>query len=277
MKEEHCPHLGGRAKRGGMQQVTIKYQPIRWLRFNRTAKGNLPETWEEVTPRQIVAIACTANNSISDIAFLAAMTGIRKRIIKKLSDFQRFCITEALTFFEVETMYNGFVIQQFKVKGIEYTTPKQKLKGMTFGQFIFVDTLFGIYMNDHKPADLHQFLAALCIPSGEKFNEENMEPHSHILAKAKPELKEALIINYQLVKAWLQKTYPLIFPEVEEPEDQQHSNTAKRPYDSSGWIKIFESIVGDSIIDRDKYAALPIHDTFRYLSRKIRENIKRKK
>ena len=263
-----------------MQPVTVKYQPLPWPRIKLTANGFLPESWAELNPLQFITISKLAKETVDDIAFLAAMTGIRKRIIKRLDDFHRFQMNEAFHFFTTDTSHNAFVLQKFKINGVVYAAPKPKLNGMTFEQFIFIDTWFGFYQDENKPENLHSFLASLYLPAGEKFNEEKTELNALLLANLHPSVKDAIVLNYQLVKAWIQKTYPLIFPELDKTgteNDEQKQQTEKRRYDSSGWIKIFDGIVGDNITKRDKYAAMPLHETLRYMSRRIKENMKRKK
>jgi hypothetical protein len=43
----------------------------------------------------------------------------------------------------------------------------------------------------------------------------------------------------------------------------------------SNWVKVYESLVGDDIVNQDKYSALPVHTVFRYLTTKLKENGRR--
>lgn len=263
-----------------MRQIKIKYYPFKKLPLALTANGQQPESWQEITPKQIITIARTHAETFSDVVFLAAMCGLRKSIVRKLDNYQRLQLSEALDFFATTHLHNAFALPWVKVKGTKYYTPKQKLKGMSFGQFIFVDTYMGLYQSKNNPDHLHKFIAALCLQST-FFNENHIEHAAKKMKKLPSATKEALVVNYLLIKAWLVKTYPLVFPEP-EPNHQPKGNheqdePTKFTFDSNSWIKIFESLVGDNIIDRDKYAQLPVHDVLRYLSKKIKENLKRKK
>ena len=95
-----------------------------------------------------------------------------------------------------------------------------------------------------------------------------------------PEEKTAINLNYRLVKEWLCNQYPIIF---QKPSDdletdpvaersRGHRGTAAGRSRGSDWVKLYESIVGDDIVNQDKYAALPLHTVFRYLTQKIKEN-----
>ncbi len=266
-----------------MNPIKITYRPISWLPIIFKANGVQPQIWTELTPPQIIALACAGNGTIDDAAFLAAMCDIRKFVIRKLDNYQRFQLSEALQFFKAGYMHNAFVQSYVKPGLKKYYTPKPKLKGMSFGQFIFADTYFGMYQAENKPEHLHKFIAALCIPNRKNFNEEEVEYRTKQITKLYTNEKEALVVNYMLIRAWLAKVYPLIFSEgVQEETNPPKSPFAKgdegkKKYDSSGWIKIFEGLVGDNITDHDKYAKLPVHEVLRYLSRKMKENMKKKK
>ena len=74
--------------------------------------------------------------------------------------------------------------------------------------------------------------------------------------------------NWGLVQLWLQKAYPLLFPEGDEAKPRVTHR--KR----SPWIAIFEDLVGDDIVNGDKYAMLPIHTVLKHLTKKIKQNAK---
>ena len=118
-----------------------------------------------------------------------------------------------------------------------------------------------------------------------------IDAHSPALAQiaigANPATLEAIAINYGLVREWLSDAYPLIFIKNEEknqnpessikyPESSPDSYRGQNPAHNS-WIKIFESLIGDDIVNHDKYAALPIHNVLRFMSEKIKQNMKRRK
>lgn len=237
----------------------------------------MPESWEEITPQQIIAIGCTYNNSISDIAFLSTITGIRKRVISRLDNYQRFILGESFDFLGTQNMHHAFVLPHVRVGETVFYTPLPRLKGMTFGQFIFIDTWFGIYQNNKNKNDLSRFLAALCLHDPKNFTEEQIDENAPVLSLLKSDIKEALVINFLLVKKWLMHSYPLVFPEPIENEEPESKNSEPAKYDTNSWIRIYDSLVGDDIPNRDAYSTWPVNEALRYLSRKIKESIKKKK
>ena len=297
-----------------MKQVTIKYQPFPLLKFSRTIKGNFPQKVEELSPGQLIAVAGLVKGTILEISFLAAITGISKRIIKKLDDYQQFNLMELFTIFNTTEPFHDFIIKEIitsshfslfsskspfggraKRRGLlsllspfggnaagkgGFFSPKPKLKGFTFGQFIFADTHFGNYMEAKKPEELHRFVASLYLPAGKKFDENIIEETYTQIAKTDTETLEAIVINYTLLREWLAQVYPMIFVKDSfdsAQDDKKPASGNEKPASSNnGWIKIFENLVGDDLVNHDKYANLPIHNVLRFLTKRIKENIKKK-
>jgi len=56
-------------------------------------------------------------------------------------------------------------------------------------------------------------------------------------------------------------------------EDSEKEDVKK--VKQSGWLKLFESLVGEDLINRDRYAELPVNTVFRHLTTKYKENAKR--
>ena len=145
---------------------------------------------------------------------------------------------------------------------------------MTFGQFVFVDSYFNNFSETGSPEDLNKFLASLYTPYNGKFKQGNIDNHVRF-GKLSNEIKEAVLINYMLVKQWLFVKYPLLFiAAVIDEEPSKHKT--KNNYDSMGWVKILENLIGDDIPNHRKYTNLPLHNVLRFLTRKIKESAKHK-
>lgn len=264
-----------------MRKVIIQYRPFKKLKFTRYFKGNFPSTWEETTPKQLIAIACLLKRSISDVQFLSVMTGLSKRIINRLDNFQRFQLIELFDTFHSNKPYNEFIIQELNCKTVTLHRPKPKLKGVTFGQYIFIATHFANYQESSDIKDLNKFIAATYLPHGLVFNENLIEEYSPFVNKLDLLTKEAIVINYHLIRDWLCEVYPMVFQKQEEQTEKENTeNTQKKKpipkRDPNSWIKVFDGLVGDDIINEDNYANLPMHNIFRYLTNQIKANAKRK-
>jgi hypothetical protein len=255
-----------------LKEIKISYNPVPFFRFTSVAKGYYPEKWCEVSPDQLKAIAQTYTGGISNHGFLEALTGIKKRILKKLNNFQQFKLMELVEFVNKIEPHSSFIINFVSLDGNVFTSPRPLLKGMTFGQFIFVDSFFRNYQQTKNREDLSRFLAALYLPAGKKFKEKLIENNSSILASIDAVTCEAIRLNYMLIFEWLMDLYPLVFPrDLETPKNIDKP----KQRDPQSWVKIFDSLVGDDIINQDKYADLPLHNVFRFFTKNIKRRAKK--
>jgi len=269
-----------------MRKVTIEYQPFRRLKYTRFFTGNFPSEWSETNPKQLIAIACLMKNSISNVQFLSIMTGLSKRMIGRLDDYQRFLLIELFDSFHSDKPYNEFIIEKLDSKGsgsiygLVLVHPKPKLAGVTFGQFIFMDTYFSNYQESSCVNDLNKFIAATYIPSGRRFIEHFIEANHGCIGKTDLLTREAIVINYHLIRDWLCEVYPLVFQkQSDNKQSRDDENVGKeKPIpkrDPNSWIKVFDGLVGDDIINEDNYANLPVHNVLRHLTNRIKSNPKK--
>jgi hypothetical protein len=253
-----------------MNTISIKYRPVSWLPFNRSTTGVFPEEYKQLSAGQFIAVIKLMNGAIAENNFISTMTGIPLRIVKKLAPFMQYNLIGLFTHFNADKPHDDFILKSISASGKTFVSPKERLKEMTFGQFIFVQSLYETWAESKTTGDLCRFIAALYIPSGKPFNEQLIDENQPFFEKVNPEIREAVAVNWKLVSDWLADAYPLVFmktADVDVPVKKQFN----------GWLKIFDSIVGDNITETDRYAALPVNNVLRYMSAKIKENLKRKK
>lgn len=261
-----------------MVQIALEYQAFPFLKFIKKIKGLFPSTFSELNPQQLIAIARLLNQTISDTDFLKIMTGFRKFRINKLDEYQRFQLMSLFEPFTEITPYNVFIIPRIDTWKTQFFSPKPKLAGMTFAQFIFTESYFVNYQTDKNPNDLHKFVASLYLQELHGFDENSIPEAALSFSKVKSEILEAVVINYVLIKEWLTGVYPLIFQKEDEVDEnyEPQKKSLRKPNNNSGWLKIFESVVGDDLVNYDRYALLPLHNVLRWMSNKIKDNLKRK-
>ncbi len=259
-----------------MVNITLEYQPFSFFSYKRKLTGSFPSSFEELSAPQLIAIAGLINQTVSETSFLKSMTGIKKFRIKKLDDYQRYQLMLLFEPFTEIKPYHTFIIPQINTPATILYSPKPKLSGVTFGQFIFAESYFTSYQADKNKIDLHKFIASLYLPKLRHFNEDKIAAAALIVSRVKPEIPDAIVINYVLIKEWLALAYPLVFQHDQEDEETGKPKKLNKPNTSSAWLKIFENVVGDDLINQDKYAQLPLHNVLRWMTTKIKENIKRK-
>lgn len=260
-----------------MVNLELEYQPFSFLKYTRKIGGQYPSKFDELKPRQLIAIAklISTETCISEIAFLNFMTGISKFWIKNMGDYNRFQLMLLFNPFTEIQPLDFFIIPGIKSSEVSLVSPKPKLAGMTFGQFVFIESYFTDYQLEKRPADLYKFIACLYLPAGKHFNEDDIRPRDLDNKKIDAEILDAIVINFLLIKEWLALAYPLIFQHDHE-EEEMKPKKIKKHQNNSAWLKIFENVVGDDLINEDKYAALPLHNVLRWMTNKVRENMKRK-
>ena len=253
-----------------MTTISIEYP---FLFFKRKAKGKTPSSWSELTEQQFIAISRTIDGAEPDFRFLSVLTGIGQNLLKKLSSFELFKLSEKIDFVsQAGNFHYAFVIRE--IPGTDFVSPKPKLAGLTFGQFIFTESYYNDWTTTKDEKVLNDFTASLYLPGNEKFISETIPDRAREIAATDLAIRNAIVLNYSLVMVWLQNAYPLIFQSPSKNPDSAVQVDDIRPK-QYGWLKLFESLVGDDLINRDHYAELPLHTVLRHLTIKYKENIRR--
>lgn len=247
-----------------MQEIKIPYRRF-WFWRHKTRQ--LPQKWEELSTEQLIAVAENYLGICDDNQFLAAMCNVRKRIIRKLPSYFKYKIGKELEFLSDYTPYNNFIIKRIA----SLYAPKYKMEGVSFGQFMFADTFYSNWCSSGSDDDLNKFIACLYLPKDFEFDSKYLDKLSKRAARISTREKYAITLNYRLIKEWLPDVYPLIFDKADKGEKKKKRPSAQ----GNGWIKIFESIVGDDIVNQDKYARLPMHQVLKFVTNKIKEHAKK--
>jgi hypothetical protein len=241
-----------------MISVAIEYKPLGFLR-KRRINTSLPVRWSEMTPIQIAAIPRLHRGELDDRKILQIFLGVKKSIARHIDHFQSYYILRNLKYIK-----EAEPIAKFVVKDIQgFKAPDDKLKDVTFGAFIFGDTYFQNYIGGKKE-DLDKFIASFyCNEKG--FSEKDIETNAAIIALADISVREAIAINYGLVREWLAKAYPFVF---------QKSVSGKKRAKNSGWVAVFDRLVQNDLANQDKYSQLPVSTVLRNLNIKMEDYIK---
>lgn len=274
-----------------MKKVTIEYRS--WC---HTVKKTvlLPERWEELTAEQFIAAIRLWIGEISESDFLRSVCGFSKAAMRRMDDFQRFAITRELLWVRnVKRPHNSFIID--RLPGTDLYAPGTKLKGCTLQQFMTFDSFYSLYLfqlsqtvpqKDLISAALDNFIATVYRREDEFFSIREaqiavgntdsvklveLEEHLQLVATLPQAVKEAVSVNYILIRSWLSRAYPHLFPEA---EDEEPTNTPKtvKPVD---WLKVFDAFIGDHIGDIEKFKAMQATDAFRIMNRRIKDAKKR--
>ena len=239
-----------------MNHIKIEYKPYRLLP-SRKLNLNHPEKWEELTPEQLIIGASVLEGIVSDDKVIRVMTGLKRRVIKRLTPYQKLRIIELLKFLNDFTPYHEFIIPALG----HLKCPKPRLKDETFGCFIFAETYFFKYELSYDESALDKFIA--CFYRDREFDEKFLDENSLLVSKQKYIVRQAIYTNYKLIREYLVLNYPYVFSR----EEDQSSNK-----DQSKWLDVFDAIVKDDIVRQEDYARLPISTVLRYLNNQIKNS-----
>jgi hypothetical protein len=237
-----------------MTEIEVRYQPLRLLPWTRRIQATHPDTWEELTPAQLIAAASVLKGTVSDERLIASMLGLKARVVKRLSPYQKFRIIELLGFLDSYKPYGEFILPE--IAGFQRPLPR--LKNETFGCFIFAETYFERYASTSDPEHLARFIA--CWYRDAEFREADIAERARLIARECPIKQEAIFVNYFLIREWYTKEYPLVFQPAENQKRKEKST----------WLDVYDAIMGDDIVREQEYALLPISTVQRYLNKRIK-------
>ncbi|MBQ8223989.1 MAG: hypothetical protein IJZ86_01300 [Bacteroides sp.] len=252
-----------------MRQIEFKYRKWGWTRFIRR---NIPGSYAEMSPEQFLATIRLSKGWIDEKDFFLQFFGLSEKQLLKIDPFLLYKLTELMGFLkELRAVHTAFFLPSLPGKLL---APAGKLKGMSFQQFMTVDTFFSWYVTTEKGVYLDRFVAALYLKEKESYMPGADEMGVDLDARAKTvghlpfDLKYAIMVNWVLIRSWLSRSYIHLFPEGEPAENSKGDRVKAKPVD---WLSVFDAFVGDNVADMDAYKSLPCMDAFRLLNRRIKE------
>jgi hypothetical protein len=241
--------------------IEVAYRPLGLMsiRFNRSLPGN----WDGFSEKQFMVVGDIYERKLSDHQAISRLLEMPLFIAKKLDPFQVFCLMERMDFISEYRPCSRFIILEIAGR----RPPGVRLQGMSWGQFMAVDSYFNEHVQDKNQDALYKFIAALY--TNGKFAPEEIQVGAKLIQKQNDLRKcQAIKINYRLVLEWLMGKYPIVF--------RRQKSDSSKPAISPDWVRIHDIVVGDDIANEDRYVERPVHNMLRYISRKIKENAKRR-
>lgn len=268
-----------------------------WCPWKRRCRSFAPSNWWEMDERQFMAVVRSILGRISEEEYYAELFGIPRRLVGHLDQWHIYVLRKQVRFLDngkAET--SRFFIRQ--VCGL--LAPEDALGGVTLQQFMTADTFFSQFVGtvtDEKPMGsikaLARFVAALYMRRNEAYFVDRMPLRRTIIdlpvrqervvdlegnaaaiaEEGDPDVLWAVYLNWVMIRNWLARAYPLLFPEADS--DEKGDATQKRV--KNAWLNIFDTFVGDDVAHLDNYRRMACTDAFRLMNRRIKEAMKTKK
>lgn len=267
-----------------------------WCPWKRRCRSWAPSHWWEMDQRQFMAVVRSILGKISEEEYYAELFGIPRRLVQHLDQWHVYVLRKQMRWLDqgkAET--SRFFIRE--ICGL--LAPEDALGGVTLQQFMTADTFFSQFVDtitDDAPMGsntaLARFVASLYMHRHEAYFVDRMplrrtlidlpmrqekvvdlEGNAGNLAENAPsEVLWAVYLNWVMIRNWLSRAFPLLFPEADT--DDKGNATQRRV--KNAWLNIFDSFVGDDIAHLDNYRRLACTDAFRLMNRRIKEAIKQK-
>ncbi len=255
-----------------MKSVRLEY--FRFFFFRKNLNIEVPERWEDLSPRQFEICAAIHTREVFDIEFIHKFFGIKKRLAKRLTKFEQYKLIELAGFLsDPKAMVNFFYLEN--IPGTQLQSPSKKLHEMKFEHFMLFDTFFFDYLNDPKDENLLKFVASLYLKNKEIVTEIDFTKRIAYLSKnVDKSTLYAIFLNYTFIRKWLSKAFPLLFgfedPDEEDKKASRRKNVnLPKKQNRPDWTSILEGFVGDDVINYDKYKQVACTVVFRTLNKRI--------
>ncbi|MDR2086006.1 MAG: hypothetical protein LBP72_02405 [Dysgonamonadaceae bacterium] len=252
-----------------MKEVRIEY-PFLFV-FRKTTILHVPEEWIDLSGPQFAVCARVFTENISDEEFIAGFFGIKKSLAKRVDKFHQYKLIETVEFISnPKATINFFFLPE--IPGTGLLAPEKKLKDITFEHFSIFDSLFFDYVNDKKEESLAKFIAALYLKKKEKITGIDFTARVRFIAeKVDKSTQYAIFLNYTFIRKWLSKIFPHLFGFVEDDPDEPKRKTIrpKKP-NRPDWITVLDGLVGEDIINYERYKQLPCIVVFRTINKRIK-------
>lgn len=255
--------------------------------FGRRRKVvNAPKRWGELTLEQYRAVvrwwivcnkpgASDKEKKGAVVEMLARLLGLPRTVVRQIGDYPMWEILERLEYLrDLSKPHADFFLKKIG----KLQAPGARLNGVSLQKYMTADTYFQLSaLNPEDTGKLDLFIAALYNKAGEYYSVEeapvpseaklvDMDKNLAEVKKASQEDKLLVFFNFILIRSWLSKSFPWLFP-MSEPDERQGIDKKVTP-----WVEIFDAFVGDNVADMAKYRAMNCIDAFRVMNRKLKQN-----
>ena len=183
-------------------------------------------------------------------------------------------------FMTVDTFF-GYVSDSMKEENAGAGDGVSRAKNGVFGGARLADGRHEVALSGDIGM-LCQFVAALYMRRGERYQVEkarrtifdlpgqderlvDIDGNARMLERrADRVLLWGAYFNWLLVKAWLARAFPLLFPEGDDDGGGRVRNA---------WLNAFDSFVGDDVAHLDDYRSMSCTDAFRIMQRRIKNSL----
>jgi hypothetical protein len=245
-----------------MKVTYIPYKPFRYLSWIKLYKVKLPENWSDLTKKQFLALPYVQNKPIDELIMLRKFLGIKKNVIRDITEQKMFFIRHKLKFLDKREPLDYFIFDRV----LWFKSPQPGLKDVSFRALTLGLTYFQDYLKGDEYS-LYKFIACFyCKKRGVKndlieFDENLMSRNSDIMIQVDIQVKRAIVVNFDLICAWLEETYPYVF---------QGLNTILKINNSYLVSDILENLIVDGSVNIELRKTQPVVEVLNFINEKLK-------
>ena len=231
---------------------------------------DIPTRWDELDAEGLKLAARIWSGAVPRDVLLAQFFGLPDKVVESIDDYLVYCLMQLTTWLQrLDDDVDNFKIEQ--LPDTEYLSPGPRLRGCTLEQFMIADTNFQRYSISQDADHLTYFIASLY--NAKERSNNDMEQKIAAVEQLPEDVRQAVFLNFILIRRWLSRSYPHLFP-PEQADDEEEEETDKQPKKPrpTDWLAIFDAFMGDDVAFIDRYKRLPALDAFRLMNRRIKQS-----
>ncbi len=268
-----------------MINVPVYYkEPITLGAWRRRFNLQLPESWNEATPKFWLAFATWLIDTPSGekldalYKFLYDALPLPNRILKTINRAQANDIISALPFLKQTVSVSNVALAKIKVGPQIWSFGEQQLHNMTVGQFIACEHFYKKYTESKEIKYLDEIVAILYRPIADDglpplFSQREVINRVPLVAKdVSLSVKRAVFLNFVGMLNYL-STHPylaILFPK--QKDEMTLSSITQQNQAPADWAKIIWQISGEKISEVDVVEAAPTFYFMKRLADKMRDD-----
>lgn len=246
-----------------MKHVKITYK-------NKVYERDIPTEWDELDTNGILLAARLWSGGIERDTLIARFFGLPDDVVAALDSYLVYCLTQ-LTSWMQRLDDNVVVFFIDTLPDTTYRSPGPRLGGCTLEQFMIADSNFQRYATSADPDRLTAFIAALY--HAPRRTDDDLDQKTAAIEHLNEDVRQAVFLNFILIRRWLSRSYPYLFPPSTDNDDDDTPKGKKRKKpQTTDWLAIFDAFMGDDVAFIDRYKRMTALDAFRLMNRRIRNS-----
>ncbi len=231
---------------------------------------DIPSEWKDLSPVQFATCARLFTERMADDEFISLFFGISPKLAARLTAFEKFRLIDLVSFVSgARTKVNFFYMRS--IPGTSLLSPLPRLSNVSLRHFALFDTYFFEYTNKPDTDGLVRLVSALYLAKGEHINRIDFQKRmDYVRRTVDISTLYAIFLNYTFIRRWLSGPFSYLFTFRDDDEEDSPKKVSRQPKANlPDWNAIIDGLVGDDVLNYDKYANLPCIRAFKVINKRI--------